>query len=76
MLSVVQGEMSRKEIQEALGLADEKHFREHYQQSVIAQGLPEMTIPSKPRSQQQRYRLTDKGWAKIAATTRSDRPKR
>ena len=75
MLSVVQGEMSRKEIQEKLGLADEKHFREHYQQPAVAQELLEMTIPSKPRSQQQKYRLTDKGRAVVVATTRSNRPK-
>ena len=75
MLSVVQGEISRKEIQEELGLADEKHFREHYQQPAVAHGLLEMTIPSKPRSKKQKYRLTDKGRAVIADTTRSDRPK-
>lgn len=73
MLSVVQGEMSRKEIQEALGLADEKHFRARYQQPAIAHGLLEMTIPSKPRSKQQKYRLTDKGRAAIVDRTRSDR---
>ena len=75
MLSVVQGEMSRREIQEKLGLADEKHFREHYQQPAIAQGLLEMTIPSKPRSKQQKYRLTDNGRAAIAIATRTDLPK-
>ena len=75
MLSVIQGEMSRREIQEKLGLVNEKHFREHYQQPAIAQGLLEMTIPSKPRSRQQKYRLTDKGRAITVATMRSDRPK-
>ena len=75
MLLVLQGEMSRREIQEKLGLTDEKHFREHYQQPAIAQGLLEMTIPLKPRSKQQKYRLTDKGHSVLAATTRLDRSK-
>ena len=76
MLPAVHGEMSRREIQEELGLVDEKHFREHYQRPAIARGQPEMTIPSKPRSKQQKYRLTDKGRAALAAATRSNRPKR
>ena len=44
-----------------LGLKDEKHFREHYQQVGIEQGVIEMTIPEKPRSSKQKYRLTKKG---------------
>jgi len=63
MLAAIQGEMGRKEIQARLGLTDEKHFREHYQQPAIAQGLIEMTIPDKPRSSKQKYRLTDPGRA-------------
>jgi len=61
MLTVIQGEMSRTEIQHKLRLMDEKHFREHYQQPAVAMELIEMTIPDKPRSSKQRYRLTEKG---------------
>ncbi len=61
MLSIMQGEMTRGEIQEKLGLKDEKHFRENYQQIGIKLGLIEMTIPDKPRSKNQKYRLTEKG---------------
>lgn len=61
MLSVMQGEMTRSEIMSALGLSDEKHFREHYQQIGTRLGLIEMTIPDKPRSSKQKYRLTEKG---------------
>ncbi|WP_338016623.1 MULTISPECIES: Fic family protein, partial [unclassified Idiomarina] len=61
LLEVLQGEMGRAELMEALGLKDEKHFREHYQQTAIGQGLVEMTIPDKPRSRLQKYRLTKKG---------------
>lgn len=60
-LSVLKGDMSRTEIMAALTLKDEKHFREYYQQAAIAQRLIEMTIPDKPRSRLQKYRLTDLG---------------
>ena len=58
---VLQDEMGRAELMRALGLKDEKHFREHYQQTAMNQGLIEMTIPDKPRSRSQKYRLTDLG---------------
>jgi hypothetical protein len=51
-----------------LGLRDEKHFRENYQQAGIAAGLIERTIPDKPNSRLQRYRLTAKGRAWLAST--------
>lgn len=66
MLSVLQGEMRRGEIMAALGLKDEKHFREHYQQAGISLGVIEMTIPDKPKSSKQRYRLTEQGEALLA----------
>lgn len=61
MLSVIIGDMKRSEIMERLGLKDEKHFREHYQQAGIIAGVIEMTIPEKPNSRLQKYRLTNKG---------------
>ena len=61
LLSVLAGTMSRRELQAKLSLADEKHFRESYQQPAVAQGLVEMTIPDKPRSRLQKYRLTERG---------------
>jgi len=61
MLAVIHSEMGRREIQSELGLTDEKHFREYYQQPAVSQGLIEMTIPDKPRSSKQKYRLTNKG---------------
>ncbi|MBF0377456.1 MAG: hypothetical protein HQK72_08215 [Desulfamplus sp.] len=53
--------MSRKQIQLALGLKDEKHFREAYLKPALAGGFVEMTIPDKPNSRLQKYRLTPKG---------------
>ncbi|OGT96324.1 MAG: cell filamentation protein Fic [Geobacteraceae bacterium GWB2_52_12] len=65
MLSVLSGEMTRRNLQQKLGLLDEKHFRESYLQPAIAAGLMEMTIPDKPNSRLQKYRLTSKGAAFI-----------
>ncbi len=61
MLLLMDGEMTRRQIQEKLGLKDEKHFRQNYQQPAVAQGLIEMTIPDKPNSRLQKYKITPKG---------------
>lgn len=53
--------MSRREIQQKLDLSDEKHFREFYLQPSVAGGLIEMTVPERPTSRLQKYRLTRKG---------------
>ncbi|MCD6526355.1 MAG: hypothetical protein J7K75_05135 [Desulfuromonas sp.] len=57
----MQGEMSREALQTAFDLQDCKSFRERYLKPVLADGLIEMTIPDKPNSGLQKYRLTDKG---------------
>ena len=61
MVEVIKGEMTKKEIMKVLSLNDEKHFREHYLQKALAGDLIEMTIADKPRSKNQKYRLTNKG---------------
>jgi ATP-dependent DNA helicase RecG len=61
MLGLLVCEMARKEIMAQLGLRDVKHFREHYQQAAMANGLIERTLPDKPNSRLQKYRLTEKG---------------
>ena len=43
MLVAITGEMTRGEIQKRLGLKDEKHFSEYYQQVAVKLGLIEMT---------------------------------
>jgi ATP-dependent DNA helicase RecG len=53
--------MTRRELQEKIGLKDAEHFRKHYLVSVLNGGFVEMTIPDKPRSRLQRYRLTQLG---------------
>ncbi len=59
--SRLQGEMSREALQAALGLSDRKSFRERYLKPALDYCLIEMTIPDKPNSRMQKYRLTDKG---------------
>lgn len=61
LLKVIKNEMSRNELQQALGLKDRKSFRERYLQPALSGGLIEMTIPDKPNSSLQEYRLTIQG---------------
>lgn len=67
LLKVLNGEMSREELQVTLGLRDRKSFRERYLAVALAEGLIEMTLPEKANSRLQRYRLSDKGrhWLKL-----------
>ncbi len=53
--------MSRAELQQSLGLSDREHFSKEYLQPALTSGLVEMTIPGKPRSSKQKYRLTALG---------------
>ena len=57
LLAVLQGEMSREELQGLLGLTDRKSFRERYLRPALQAGLIEMTLPDKPNSRLQKYRL-------------------
>ena len=59
----IEGEMSRDKIQSRLRLKNDDHFRKFWLRPAIKAGLLEMTIPDKPKSVQQRYRLTSKGLA-------------
>ena len=61
LLRVLSGEMTRQDIQEALGLKHRDHFNQAYLLPTLQAGLIEMTIPDKPRSSKQRYRLTPAG---------------
>lgn len=63
LLGSLVGEMSRAELQLAVGLKHEEHFRDAYLKPAIALGLVEMTVPDKPRSSKQRYRRTAAGAA-------------
>ena len=53
--------LSRKEIFAAIGMnGDSRAFKRHIE-PLLAEGFVEMTIPDKPNSRLQKYRLTDKG---------------
>ena len=65
MLGMMQGEQSRQQLMEQLRLKDRKHFAAHYLQSALIQGLIEPTIPDKPNSRLQKYRLTQAGQAQL-----------
>jgi len=61
LLLALEGEMSRADLMSSLDLRDEKHFREHYLQVALVDGLIEMTRPDRPRSRLQKYRFTERG---------------
>ena len=52
---------TRAELQRDLGLKSQANFRDRYLMPTLASGLIEMTIPDKPRSSKQRYKITDLG---------------
>ena len=64
--------MSRGQLQEELGLRDRSHFTTAYMRPAVEAGLIEMTLPDKPRSQNQRYRRTAAGEAMARQTTGKD----
>lgn len=61
LLKVMEGEMSRKEIQKILELKHEGNFRENYLEPALASKFIQMKFPESPNHPKQRYLLTDKG---------------
>ena len=61
LLSVLEGEMSARQLLHVLGLADRKSFRERYLLPAVEHALVEMTRPESPRARNQKYRLTARG---------------
>ncbi|MBZ5495727.1 MAG: hypothetical protein LAP85_04945 [Acidobacteriia bacterium] len=53
--------LTRSQAQDALRLKGQANFRVRYLQPSLDLGLVEMTVPDKPRSSKQKYRLTGKG---------------
>ncbi len=53
----------RVELQGKLGFKDREHFGKSYLLPALKDGFIEMTIPDKPKSRLQKYRLTEKGKA-------------
>ena len=53
-----------------LGLKDRTHLRERYLDPALADGLIEPTLPDKPNSRLQQYRLTAKGTVLLVSLRR------
>lgn len=61
LLVALDGEMSRQQLADALGMTHREHFRRAYLKPALDAGLVEMTLPHKPNSRNQRYRRTTLG---------------
>lgn len=58
--------MGNLEIRKKLGLKDRTHLRQRYPDPALTEGFIELTIPDKPKSRLQRYRLTEKARSWLA----------
>jgi len=56
------GELSRKELMEKMQLKSRENFEKRYLKPALTLGIIERTIPDKPNSRLQKYRLTDAGF--------------
>jgi len=61
-------EKTREKLQSAAGVKDREHFRKQHLRPLLDFGLLEATIPDKPRSPKQRYRITRAGRAVLEQT--------
>ena len=61
LILIIRGEMTRQDLQNSLKLSDRMNFIKTYLQPALESGLIELTIPDKPKSRNQRYRLTKLG---------------
>jgi predicted HTH transcriptional regulator len=66
LLRAAETPRSREELQQQVGMADRKHFREALLNPLLAAQWVELTIPEVPQSRLQKYRLTTKGRAWLA----------
>ena len=65
LLALKTGPKSAGELRELLDLKHRPTFRENYLHPALEKGFIENTIPDKPNSRLQKYRLTDKGRARL-----------
>ncbi len=66
---------NREDLQSVADIAHREHFRKFYVEPMVESGWLERTIPDKPTSRFQKYRLTAKGHAWLAnAKTAGKRP--
>ena len=75
LLNVMTGELKRSEIQTKLSLRHEDYFREKYLIPTMEAGLVERTVPDKPRSSKQKYRITEAGRKLLGASLQNQEPR-
>lgn len=62
VLLVMNGEMKSSDLQAILQLKHRGYFKTNYLDPSIDEGFVEMTIPDSPKSPNQMYKLTEKGF--------------
>jgi predicted HTH transcriptional regulator len=67
LLLILKGEMSRQELQDTLALKGRDNFEKRYLKPALDSGYIEYTVPEKPQSRMQKYRLTKK-WQAVLKT--------
>ena len=63
------------ELMELSGRSNRTKFRDQVLRPLLDAGLMEMTLPDKPKSSKQRYRITKAGQAALADSTRDSAPR-
>ncbi len=76
VLFICQNDIGREDMQKQLGIKNKNYFLKSYLRPALKQGFLEMTIPNKPNSPLQRYRLTELGrqWLKEQGKTTGSHP--
>ena len=72
VLAAASNPATRTKLQKSAGLRDREHFVNTCLNPLLEAGFLEMTIPDKPRSSKQKYRLTTKGQAVVKDKSGSD----
>ena len=67
--ALADGNKSSGELRKILNIKHRQTFRENYIRPALDKGLIEMTIPERPMSSNQKYRLTDKGRKNLSELT-------
>lgn len=72
--TLIHGELAPSAIQQAVGIKHRPTFRANYLRPALEAGFIEPTIPDKPNSRLQRYRLTASGQQQAQQLKTQDRP--
>ena len=67
LLFVMSGEMTRKEIRDALELKSDSYVKQQFRDPCLEKGWIEMTMPETPSSKKQLFRITPDGRACVEA---------